>query len=320
MSDESRLERPLDFSLFFNDEQHELQNERLHTYTHEVVIEELEQKNDIPWRFNVKATDFSKSRETEHEITLFLTEEGFFGNCSCAFMTHKKFTGTSIIPCYHVCNVYWKLFHQKEGMERKAEVTAVAKAKAGFPSGLSSGFDDSQKIAVIPPSETDEFFMIKEQRDDTRMLAVMDNMFEADMVYAFMSKDKKGKKKVNIELSWEGIKSIALEYGAIVTDLKHVEETDTYVQVYFTATDLVSKVTVWGAVKQAKFSEKGKPNRKAFEMAISKAQRNAIKNLLPTSRVKPMLKKAAKMLMTQGGHKASEFTKDISFIPGGKSQ
>jgi hypothetical protein len=308
-----RLERPLDFSFFSNEEQHGLQNDKLHTYTHKVTILPPEQKEGIPWKFTVQAVDFAKNRESTHEATMFKTKDGYFGNCDCAFMTHKPFTGVIIIPCYHLCNIYWQFFHDKKDMERVTKTVATTEV-TGFQSFKSTPTPAQQEIALIPTKETDELWMIREQRDDERMLAVMDEMFEAEMVYAFVTKDKKGRKKINIELSWEGVKAMAIEYGGIVTELKHIEDTDpAFIKVYFTATDLISKITVWGAIKQARFSEHGNPNKKAFEMAVSKAQRNAIKNLLPTSRVKPILKKAAKILMEKG-HKPSEFTKEIKLI------
>ena len=95
-------------------------------------------------------------------------------------------------------------------------------------------------------------------------------------------------------LSWAGYKELAYRRGNYVIEKPEVEDVGDHIRVLIRATDLQHNVTLWAGTHQPKMrrvkADGGGYSMKlddfAFEKAISKAQRNVLKNLIPHGVVK----------------------------------
>lgn len=132
-----------------------------------------------------------------------------------------------------------------------------------------------------------------ERRDDNQILASLAG--EAIKEYAYRFNDSKG--RLITGLSWTGIKEIAAQRGNIIVQDADISESDDYIRVVIKATDLNRNVSVFGGCHQPKKMRvnvgQGQyefvPDEFYFQKALSKAQRNAIKSLLPTTLLTKML-------------------------------
>ena len=123
-------------------------------------------------------------------------------------------------------------------------------------------------------SHQDEF-SITEKRDESQILAEMDGIVSQE--YFYMSRNKP-------VLSYLGVKEIARQYGNIDTELIEMRETDTAWFIVIKATDTERGNSRLGASTQLKMTAvRGQPqvDEFCFQKAFSKAQRNAIKTLIP---------------------------------------
>jgi len=132
-----------------------------------------------------------------------------------------------------------------------------------------------------------------ERRDDNQILTSLAG--EAIKEYAYRFTDSKG--RLITGLSWAGIKEITQLRGNMVVQDVDIQDTDDYIRVVVRATDLDRNISVFGGCHQPKKMrvkvEKGLyelvPDDFCFQKAISKAQRNAFKNLLPTTLLTKMM-------------------------------
>ncbi len=128
-----------------------------------------------------------------------------------------------------------------------------------------------------------------DRMDDDQIIAIMGGDLVTEYVYSF--KDGSGRKQEG--LSWAGIREMAQLRGNIRLGKPDIEDHPDYIRAMVEATDLKSNVTVWGGCHQPKMvkPKEGEPypDDFAYEKAISKAQRNAIKNLMPMGAVKAII-------------------------------
>lgn len=135
------------------------------------------------------------------------------------------------------------------------------------------------KEEEIKPKTQEEFYEI-ERRDEDQILRELQGEMLEEFVYSFPS----GGRTVT-GLSWAGVKEAARRMGSVkVTDLE-IEDKETYWIVKCKATDEVNRLEMWGVSQQSKTMEyrNGKVVEDMFALskAVSKAQRNAIRTLIP---------------------------------------
>lgn len=140
---------------------------------------------------------------------------------------------------------------------------------------------ESTALAIARVEEID-------RKDDDQIIAHMSGELVDEYVYSFQM----GNTTVR-GLSWAGIREMAQERGNIHLEKPDVQETDDYIRVMVKATDLERNVSVWGGTHQPKMMKLrdggSRPDDFAFEKAVSKGQRNAIKNLMPVTVVRDVI-------------------------------
>jgi hypothetical protein len=123
-------------------------------------------------------------------------------------------------------------------------------------------------------TETITDFQQLDQLDENQIIAELQGAVTQEMVYSFRS----GGKQVT-GLSWSGIKHLASRLGNVQVDLLQVLDTGDSWCVLCKA--LVGESSRVGAAEQSKAMKNGNPDPFALPKATSKAQRNAIRALLP---------------------------------------
>jgi len=123
---------------------------------------------------------------------------------------------------------------------------------------------------------TDSEFSIVEKRDEDQILAELEGQVIEE--YFYVTSHKK------TVISYTGIKEIARIQGNIETDLVDIKETDTSWIVVIKATDKENGNSLLGTSVQSKLMDTRdgeKPDEFCYQKAFSKAQRNAIKSIIP---------------------------------------
>ena len=137
-------------------------------------------------------------------------------------------------------------------------------------------YEDGRKIRL--PSKEEDFEVMERMADEEIVAQMRGTMLPA---YVYRFKDHRGDEVV--DLSKDGVlafanlrKGIKLER---VFDNIREKEDDEYIIIY-EATDINTGDTREGAAQQFKASPKGVKDQYALAKAVSKAQRNALKNIL----------------------------------------
>lgn len=117
-------------------------------------------------------------------------------------------------------------------------------------------------------------FQQLDRLDENQIIAELQGAVAQDMVYSFRS----GGKQVT-GLSWSGIKYLAARLGNIQVDLLQILDADESWCVLCKA--MAGESSRIGAAEQPKTMKNGNPDPFALPKATSKAQRNAIRALLP---------------------------------------
>ena len=131
------------------------------------------------------------------------------------------------------------------------------------------------------PVEVEDAVSAITRLDDSAIVAAMQGAAVEDYVYTF----RQGGRVVE-GLTLEGINEAANQRGGIAVELVEVTETETHFKAMVKATDTLTGSERLGASMQAK-AENNRSDPYAYTKAVHKAQRNAIKQLLPV----PVLKR-----------------------------
>ena len=131
---------------------------------------------------------------------------------------------------------------------------------------------------VIPGGEGQGLVLEMEKRDEDQILAELSGDFASEILKDYFYSFKRGDRTI-IGLSYKGVKQIILRHGKV--ELKDIEirETDRAFIVIVKAWDKVRDITAYGVA----YEEKSMPL--ALQRATSKAQRNALKFLIPESMI-----------------------------------
>ena len=129
-------------------------------------------------------------------------------------------------------------------------------------------------------SKQESKYEIMEARDEAQIIAVAKGSIIKEMFYSFYI----GGKKVT-GISWVGTKEIARRYGGLEMGLPIMTDIGEEWAASVQCTDLVNKLTLVGTSTVSKTIVKKNgdidPNKFAYTQASSKAQRNAIRALIP---------------------------------------
>ena len=134
--------------------------------------------------------------------------------------------------------------------------------------------------------QTEEEFLEMDRRDEAQIVAELTGELVTEYAYSFES----GGRTV-IGLSYAGVKECARQMGGIRVSEPQIRETDEWWIVYCSAEDTKTGLLFWGGAQQAKYLPDGRPDPFAFPKAISKAQRNAIRQLLPEPIIHAVIRK-----------------------------
>ena len=136
--------------------------------------------------------------------------------------------------------------------------------------------------------EKQDDFREMELRDEQQILAEIKGAYLQEFVYDFTV----GSRKVT-GLSWAGVKEIAYRMGGVRVDDLDIQDKGEYWIVTAKAVDVTRNASRFGVSTQSKTmklrSGESVPDDFAVQKAVSKAQRNAIRALIPEVFVKTCL-------------------------------
>ena len=139
------------------------------------------------------------------------------------------------------------------------------------------------------PEEQDTFLKF-EQRDETMIMREMRGGMLQEFIYRF----KESGREV-VGLSWAGVKECARRMGGIEVLDADISENEQEIRVVVRAKDNLSGAIMIGVSAQEKIitmrSGQQYPDKFALQKAVSKAQRNAIRCLIPEALITEMIKK-----------------------------
>ena len=133
-----------------------------------------------------------------------------------------------------------------------------------------------------------EEFALMERRDEQQIIAELQGHYLEEFVYSF----EQGGRRI-IGLSWAGVKECAYRLGGISVESCEVLELEDAWRVLAKAVNKADGSIRWGACQQPKtikYRSGGEaPDEFALQKAVSKAQRNAIRALLPEVFIKTFI-------------------------------
>jgi hypothetical protein len=177
---------------------------------------------------------------------------------------------------------------------------------------------EDTKDELVPIAE----YEVLDQVDDQAIIEMMTGQAIRDYVYSF----RQGGKVVE-GLTLAGINEAANRRGGIQVDERHYEEREHSWLAIVKATDTLTGSSRYGAFEQLKMAG-NRPDPFAFTKAIHKAQRNAIKQLLPVGVIKDVLNfylhrktesnQSQMELPTESGHDKISNAQKAAFAVAGK--
>lgn len=164
---------------------------------------------------------------------------------------------------------------------------------------------EAEVIEIVTKSQDEEVFAAMDYADEEMVLAELQGRSEALEHYVYSFTDKDGKLITGLSLSGtrEAARALALASltnpGLVQPTIPDppliIQETPEYMRVQATALDQRTGFRWHGFVEQEKFyldreTKEAKPRKFAFVIATSKAQRNALRGLLPEHWIIEMIK------------------------------
>ncbi|MFA5365563.1 MAG: hypothetical protein WC325_10335 [Candidatus Bathyarchaeia archaeon] len=141
--------------------------------------------------------------------------------------------------------------------------------------------EEKSKTEILAPNE----YKIMDNRDENQILSELQGHYLTEFVYSF----KAGGRDV-IGLSWAGVKELAYRYGGIQVESCNIEDKGEFWLVTCKALDIEKRNSRFGVATQSKMMKRrdgsAEPDDFALQKATSKAQRNAIRALMPEIAVK----------------------------------
>lgn len=145
--------------------------------------------------------------------------------------------------------------------------------------------EEPPKTKESAEEEPQDVYQLMDQRDEAQIVATLEGMYLDEFVYEMNS----GGRPI-VGLSWIGIQEASRAYGGIQCRILEEQETETHVVVTVEAKDIKTGSVRVGRSRQALMRRlpSGQLQIDPFAdvKAISKAQRNAIRQLLPQALLK----------------------------------
>jgi hypothetical protein len=141
-----------------------------------------------------------------------------------------------------------------------------------------------EKTEIIP---REEIFAEMDKRDEDQILAEIKGKVLEQYVYTIR---RAGQDITN--LSWAGIKECARRMGHIKILEMDVEEKEDCWICMAKAKDVVNDIELWGSAQQMKTMKSGNDmviDQFALQKCVSKAQRNALRTLIPEQFIAGMI-------------------------------
>ncbi|MDV2496636.1 MAG: hypothetical protein RX316_10590 [bacterium] len=145
--------------------------------------------------------------------------------------------------------------------------------------------EEPPKTKESAEEEPQDVYQLMDQRDEAQIVATLEGMYLDEFVYEMNS----GGRPI-VGLSWIGIQEASRAYGGIQCRILEEQETETHVVVTVEAKDIKTGSVRVGRSRQALMRRlpSGQLQIDSFAdvKAVSKAQRNAIRQLLPQALLK----------------------------------
>ena len=139
--------------------------------------------------------------------------------------------------------------------------------------------------AAATPADAQEHALARIQEMDRRDEEQIISLLAGDLVHEYVYEFRDGAGRTQRGLSWAGIREYSQYRGNFRIEKPEVEDLGDAFRVMVQATDLDRNVTLWAGTHQPKSIRRKDggvvQDDFAYEKAISKAQRNVIKNLMP---------------------------------------
>lgn len=242
---------------------------------------------------------------TEEEIPTFLEGMGFKADENKPGLYKKELDVGA--------NAYWDFRKQKKGnfyiaddqenggafwkdeqakqMPEYLEVRKALGAEEKKPKKETVAPKHEQGLQVLESKI--QAFDLMNQRDDSQVLLEIQGGFMEEFVYSFPTKEGKV-----TGLSWVGTKEVARQMGNISVEDCDIMETPETFRVKCRAKDISRNVTMFGVAEQSKRLKmkngEDQPDMHALSKAVSRAQRNAIRGLIPEIFIKKMIEQYLK--------------------------
>jgi len=216
---------------------------------------------------------------TDHTLDLVNLESGgkytvdlINQTCTCPDFKHRTNGGT----CKHID---YLLNHERIKPYLPTQITEK-------PSVLSSSHNGNNGNGGT--MNFDSPFSIMERKDEDQILSEMKGNVIQEFVYSF----KQGQREIT-GLSYAGVKQIALEMGNIHCSEPVISELNGSFVCKVKAVDVAKNLEMWGVSSQPKQMKTRWGNQSddfAVQKAVSKAERNALRKLMPERLIVEMIK------------------------------
>lgn len=242
-----------------------------------------------------------KQLKTENEIQIFLEGMGFEASKDKTGLYKKEM---ETVTCFwdfrktpkghfYATEIETDAFLKDKDAQQLPEYVEVRKVIGGEertpmkPKETVAPKEQNPPSIAVLESKNQAYDLIN-QRDDSQVLLEIQGGFLEEFVYSFPTREGKV-----TGLSWAGVKEVARQMGNISVDDCDIRETDGSWQVKCKARDLTRNVTMFGVAEQAKdLVLKGGGTQRdmhSLSKAVSRAQRNAIRGLIPEMFIKKMI-------------------------------
>jgi len=192
--------------------------------------------------------------------------------CTCNDFKYKTNGGT----CKHI---EYLIHHDKIKPFLPKVYNSIV---SGKPSEVSSNHNSNGGNGFDSP------FTIMERKDEDQILTEMKGNVMQEFVYSF----KQNNRDIT-GLSYAGVKQIALEMGNIHVNEPQLSEMNGSYICKVKAVDVARNLEMWGVSCQAKQMKTRYGNQTddfAVQKAVSKAERNALRKLMPEKLIVEMIK------------------------------
>jgi len=137
---------------------------------------------------------------------------------------------------------------------------------------------------IREPESREEFLAIDRMDDEQIAQEMRGGLIRGKYAYSF-----KARGDTVVGLSALGIQRIAQNYGGIEVARDYLDEDEDYYKCICQARDKIKDITMLGAAEQSK-NMKGSRDTFALAKCVRKAQRNALRGILPVELLEQLLK------------------------------